>query len=60
MTGHLRGGETRFVTKGSPGHEGTPGNTRRSEPPLNPARFTYMSKEESGGIPNGITTCGHK
>jgi hypothetical protein len=35
------GGETRFVAKGSDGHEGTPGNTRRSEPPVNPARFTY-------------------
>jgi hypothetical protein len=60
MTAHLPGGETRFVAKGSHGHEGTPGNTRRSEPPVNPARFTYMSKEESGGIPNGITTCGRK
>jgi hypothetical protein len=59
-TAHLPGGETRFVAKGSHGHEGAPGDTRRSEPPVNPARFTYMSKEESGGIPNGITTCGRK
>lgn len=55
MTGHPPGGEARFVAKGSHGHEGAPGNTRRSEPPVNPARFTYMSTEESGGIPNGIT-----
>jgi len=47
MTAHQPGGETRFVATGSHGHEGTPGNTRRSEPPVNPARFTYMSK---GGI----------
>ena len=60
MTAHPPGGETRFVAKGSYGHEGAPGNTRRSEPPVNPARFTYMSKEKSGGIPNGITTCGRK
>jgi hypothetical protein len=60
MTGHPPGGEARFVAKGSHGHEGAPGNTRRSEPPVNPARFTYMSKEKSGGIPNGITTCGRK
>ena len=44
MTGHPPGGEARFVAKGSHGHEGAPGNTRRSEPPVNPARFTYMSK----------------
>ena len=60
MTAHLAGGEARFVAEGSRGHEGAPGNTRRSEPRVNPARFTYMSKEESGGIPNGITTCGRK
>jgi len=48
------------VAKGSHGHEGAPGNTRRCEPPVNPAGFTYMSKEESGGIPNEITTCGRK
>jgi hypothetical protein len=59
-TAHPPGGKTRFVGKGSHGHEGAPGNTRRSEPPVNPARFTYMSKEESGGIPSGITTCGRK
>ena len=41
MTAHLPGGEARFVAEGSHGHEGTPGNTRRSEPPVNPARFTY-------------------
>jgi hypothetical protein len=41
MTAHLPGGETRCVAKGLHGHEGTPGNTRRSEPPVNPARFTY-------------------
>ena len=58
-TAHPPGGEARFVAKGSHGHEGAPGNTRRSEPPVNP-RFTYMSKEESGGIPNGITACGRK
>ena len=40
-TAHLPGGETRFIAKGSHGHEGAPGNTRRSEPPVNPARFTY-------------------
>ena len=34
------------VAKGSHGDEGTPGNTRRSEPSVNPAGFTYMSKEE--------------
>ena len=44
MTGHPPGGEARFVAKGSHGHEGAPGNTRRSQPPVNPARFTYMSK----------------
>jgi len=60
MTAHLPGGEARFVAEGSHGHEGAPGNTRRSEPPVNPARFTYISKEESGGIPNGIATCGRK
>jgi hypothetical protein len=60
MTAHLAGSEARFVAEGSRGHEGAPGNTRRSEPPVNPARCTYMSKEESGGIPNGITTCGRK
>jgi hypothetical protein len=60
MTAHLPGGEARFVAEGSHGHESAPGNTRRSEAPLNPARFFYMSKEESGGIPNGITTCGRK
>ena len=60
MTAHPPGCEVRFVTKGSHGHEGAPGNTRRSEPPVNPARFTYMSKEESDGIPNGITRCGRK
>jgi hypothetical protein len=60
MTAHPPGGEARFVAKGSHGHEGAPGNTRRSEPPVNPARFTYMSKKESGGIPNGITTRGRK
>ena len=60
MTAHPPGGEARFVAKRSPGHEGAPGNTRRSEPRVNPARFTYMSKEESGGIPDGITTCGRK
>ena len=60
MTAHLPGGEARFVAEGSRGYEGAPGNTRRSEPPVNPARFTYMSKEESGGIPNGITACGRK
>jgi glycosyl hydrolase family 15 len=59
-TAHPPGGEARFVAKGSHGHEGAPGNTRRSEPPVNPARFTYMSKEKSGGVPNGITTCGCK
>jgi hypothetical protein len=32
MTDHLPGGEARFVAKGSHGHEGAPGNTRRSEP----------------------------
>ena len=46
MTAHLPGGEARFVAEGSHGHEGAPGNTRRSEPPVNPARFTY----EQGGI----------
>ena len=60
MTAHLAGSEAQFVAEGSRGHEGAPGNTRRSEPPVNPARFTYMSKEESGGIPNGITTRGRK
>jgi acyl-CoA reductase-like NAD-dependent aldehyde dehydrogenase len=35
------GGGTRFVAKGSHGHEGAPGSTRRSEAPVNPARFTY-------------------
>ena len=60
MTAQLAGGEARFVAEGSRGHEGAPGDTRRSEPPVNPARFTYMSKEESGGIPNGITTCGRE
>jgi hypothetical protein len=40
-TAHLPGGETRFVAKSSHGHEGAPGNTRRSEPSVNPARFTY-------------------
>ena len=60
MTAHLPGGEARFVAEGSHGREGAPGNTRRSEPPVNPARFTCMSKEESRGIPNGITTCGRK
>jgi len=40
MTAHLAGGEARFVAEGSRGHEGAPGNTRRSEPPVNPARFT--------------------
>lgn len=59
-TAHPPGGETRFVAKGSHRQEGAPGNTRRSEPSVNPARFTYMSQEESGGIPNGITTCGRK
>jgi hypothetical protein len=59
-TAHSPGGEARFVAQGSHGHEGAPGNTRRSELPVNPARFTYMSKEKSGGIPNGITTCGCK
>ena len=44
MTGHPPGGEARFVAKGSHGHEGAPGNTRRSEPLVNPAGFTYMSK----------------
>lgn len=44
MTAHPPGCEARFVAKGSHGHEGAPGNTRRSEPPVNPARFTYMSK----------------
>jgi DDE superfamily endonuclease len=58
-TAHPPGGETRFVAKGSHGHEGAPG-TRRSEPPVNPARYTYMSKEESGGIQHGITTYGRK
>ena len=28
--------------------------------PVNLARFTYMSKEKSGGIPNGITTRGRQ
>jgi hypothetical protein len=60
MTAHPPGSEARFVAEGSHGHEGEPGNTRRSGPPVNPARFTYMSKEESGGIPNGITRCGRK
>jgi len=60
MTAHRPGGEARFVTRGSHGHEGAPGNTRRSEPLVNPAGFTYISKEKSGGIPNGITTCGRK
>jgi hypothetical protein len=32
MTAHPSGGEARFVAKGSHGHEGAPGNTRRSEP----------------------------
>jgi hypothetical protein len=40
-TFHLPGGEARFVAKGSHGHEGAPGNTRRSEPLVNRARFTY-------------------
>ena len=60
MTDHLPGGEARFVAEGSHGHEGAPGNTRRFEPQVNPARFTDMSKEESGGIPNGITRCRRK
>ena len=45
MTAHPPGDEARFVAKGSHGHEGTPGNTRRSEPSVNPAGFTCMSKE---------------
>jgi|HubBroStandDraft_6_1064221.scaffolds.fasta_scaffold2354530_2 hypothetical protein len=36
MTAHPPGCEVRFVTKGSHGHEGAPGNTRRSEPPGEP------------------------
>src|ERR1700751_270449 len=28
--------------------------------PVNRAGFTYVSKEESGGIPDGITACGRK
>jgi NAD(P)-dependent dehydrogenase (short-subunit alcohol dehydrogenase family) len=59
-TAHPPGGEARFVAKGPHGHQGAPGDTRRSEPPVNTGRFTYISKEESGGIPNGITTCGRK
>jgi NAD(P)-dependent dehydrogenase (short-subunit alcohol dehydrogenase family) len=31
-TAHPLGGETRFVAKGSHGHEGAPGNTGRSQP----------------------------
>ena len=40
MTAHRPGGETRFAAKGPHGREGTPGGTRRSGPPVNPARFT--------------------
>ena len=40
MTAHPSGGEARFVAKGSHGQEGASGNTRRSEPPANPAQFT--------------------
>jgi hypothetical protein len=36
MTAHPPGGEARFVAKGSHGHKGAPGNTRRSEPPGEP------------------------
>ena len=36
MTDHPPGGEARFVAKGSHGHEGAPGNTRRSGPPGEP------------------------
>jgi hypothetical protein len=32
MTAHPPSGEARFEAKGSHGHEGAPGNTRRSEP----------------------------
>jgi hypothetical protein len=58
-TAHPPGGETRFAAKASHGHEGAPGNIRRSEPPVN-RLGSPMSKEESGGIPNGITTCGRR
>jgi len=36
-TAHPPGGEASFVAKGSHGHEGTPGNTRRPEPLVNPS-----------------------
>jgi len=45
MTAHPPGGEARLVAKGWHGDEGAPGNARRSEPAVNPARFTSMSKE---------------
>ena len=35
MTFHLPGGEARFAAKGLHGHDGAPGNTRKSEPPVN-------------------------
>jgi hypothetical protein len=60
MTGHLPGGEARFVAEGSHGHEGCARQYSKIRAPVNPARFTYMSKEESGDVPNGITTCGRK
>jgi hypothetical protein len=39
MAGHPPAGQARFVAKGSYGHEGAPGNTRRSEPPVNPGQL---------------------
>jgi hypothetical protein len=39
MADHPPAGQARFVAKGSYGHEGAPGNTRRSEPPVNPGQL---------------------